>query len=417
LLGPWEELLASAGLAGDATRRRGGTGEPGPIEQEILALNREEFDLLAYLICAHHGKVRLAWHAGKADQEAADAVLHIRGIRDGEILPAVPLAARDGSVWELPPTRVDLSPAAAGLSPRTGASWTDRVLGLLDCFGPFALAYLEALMRAADQRASRSSVADPLLQSQNDAHELKSERPAVAEPFLAGANPPPPELHPPQGGSEHSLLEGAGKSGDAGGDAQAPAHDTRRLATTFGVLNCAGLAPHLALRVQELEAAIAEGLFAKRRLDEELIRDLHRRICGDLLPQTGGCWRRIDVRVGEHELPSYPRIPILMRDYCLDLKARLGALSGPTDERVPETLARAEGRLLWIHPFADFNGRTTRVLLAELLRRLGLPAINPTPDPGSGAERYLSSLRASDRGNWGPLTEFWIERFAKEGQP
>jgi CRISPR-associated endonuclease/helicase Cas3 len=80
-------------------------------------------------------------------------------------------------------------------------------------------------------------------------------------------------------------------------------------------------------------------------------------------------------------------------------------------------LAFAEGRLLSIHPFADFNGRATRLLLAELLRRLGLPAIDPTPAPGADTERYLAALSAADQANWAPLAAFWIERIAREEQP
>ena len=43
----------------------------------------------------------------------------------------------------------------------------------------------------------------------------------------------------------------------------------------------------------------------------------------------------------------------------------------------PECLAFAQGRLLWIHPFEDFNGRLTRVLLAKLLQHLDMPALDP----------------------------------------
>jgi CRISPR-associated endonuclease/helicase Cas3 len=304
-----------------------------------------------------------------------------------------------------------------GLSPRTGASWTDRVLGLLDRYGPFALAYLEALLRAADQRASRSKVADPLLEIQNHAHGLEKSHRPVAETPAGGADPDSPEPHPPQGRAEHGLRGRAGEPGDAGGGTQAPPSATRHLITSLGILSYAELAPHLALRVQDLEADVAEGRYADRALDEDLIRDLHQRICGDLVPEIAGRWRRVDVRVGQHQAPDYPRVPVLMRDYCLDLQARCVGLSGHIDERVPEFLAFAEGRLLWVHPFADFNGRTTRVLLAELLRRFGLPAIDPTPESGAETERYLGALRAADRADWTPLIARWIDLFAREGQP
>ena len=81
----------------------------------------------------------------------------------------MPSATLDPSGPPLPALTLTLEPAALGLSERTGRSWTDRILGLLATEGPFALAYLEACLRAADVRASRLSTPDPLLASQEEA--------------------------------------------------------------------------------------------------------------------------------------------------------------------------------------------------------------------------------------------------------
>ena len=162
LLGPWRELLNQAGMP--PQKATPPDAPPNPLEREILALDADRFNLLAYLVCTHHGKVRLAWHASPADQAAADEQPRIRGIRDGDTLPLLDLFAADRTLHQLPETLLDLAPAAAGLNPRTGAGWTERVLSLLDRHGPFALAWLEALLRAADQRASRlPNVRDELL--------------------------------------------------------------------------------------------------------------------------------------------------------------------------------------------------------------------------------------------------------------
>jgi CRISPR-associated endonuclease/helicase Cas3 len=162
LLGPWRELLEKAGMTPASDPRP--DKPPNPLEREILALSAERFNLLAYLVCSHHGKVGLAWHACPADQQAADERPRIRGIRGGDTLPPLVLAAADRTFHELPETFLDLAPSIAGLNPRTGAGWTERVLSLLDRYGPFALAWLEALLRAADQRASkRTDVRDELL--------------------------------------------------------------------------------------------------------------------------------------------------------------------------------------------------------------------------------------------------------------
>ncbi len=84
------------------------------------------------------------------------------------------------------------------------------------------------------------------------------------------------------------------------------------------------------------------------------------------------------------------------------------------NDRTLECLAFAEERLLSIHPFEDFNGCFTRAFLAEILHRLDLPAVDPTPETDQDSERYLQALRAADRANWQPLVAVWHERFEKE---
>ncbi|MGF1643460.1 MAG: DEAD/DEAH box helicase [Thiotrichales bacterium] len=167
LLGPWRTLLEKAGFARPiADESPPKPLEPTPLEQEIINLDAPSFDLLTYLVCAHHGKLRLAWHASPADQESSDNVLRIRGIREGDCLPPLLLTTADGTPCELPTSRLDLAPAAAGLNPSTGRGWTERVLSLLGTHGPFTLAWLEALLRAADQRASRDmTLSDPILEA------------------------------------------------------------------------------------------------------------------------------------------------------------------------------------------------------------------------------------------------------------
>ena len=55
---------------------------------------------------------------------------------------------------------LDLSIARIGLDKNGRRSWLERSLGLLEWLGPFRLAYLEAIMRAADMRASKKERED-----------------------------------------------------------------------------------------------------------------------------------------------------------------------------------------------------------------------------------------------------------------
>lgn len=412
LLGPWRDLLQKMGAAiPESSQAR---QPPTSLEQEILALDAERFNLLAYLVCSHHGKLRMAWHAAPVDQEAKSPMPRLRGVQEGDGVPSVLLCDVTGTAHVLPGFSAHLGLAAAGLGATFGAGWTERVLGLLRQHGPFTLSWMEALLRAADQRASRdATIADPLLETDNVEHGLEANHRELAQTPPRGAEAHSHEPHSPQGGPQHGLRGGAGGSADAGSRTQAPHHVTRYLETTLGILSYAELAPHLSLRVQNLETEIVEGAFSSHAIDETLILELHRRICGDLVPAFAGRWRRVNVR--DHDAPPYPQVPILIRDYCRDLQARLDSLGNAPDERLLEFLAFTEGRLLWIHPFEDFNGRVTRVFLAEILQRLGLPAIDPTPEAGAETQRYLQALKAADNAQWQPLIDYWRTRFEKEG--
>lgn len=161
LLGPWRELFAK--LPVPLVGKGSADSSPNALEEEILRLDTGHFNLLAYLIGCHHGKVRLAWHAGPADQTKIGGKPRLRGLEDGDPVDGVPLYDAAGIVRSLPAFEVDLCLATAGLNPKTGPGWTERCLGLLKKHGPFTLAWLEALLRAADQRASRLVIIDPLI--------------------------------------------------------------------------------------------------------------------------------------------------------------------------------------------------------------------------------------------------------------
>ncbi|MBL8340321.1 MAG: Fic family protein [Rubrivivax sp.] len=411
MVGPWLDLLRAAERR--IPEHTASAAAPNPLEQEVLGLDAADFDLLAYLVCAHHGKVRLAWHASPADQEAGDTVLRLRGVRDGEELPALTLAVGDGSHHRLPPSRLRLDAAAAGLNPITGRGWTERTLGLLAQHGPFALAYLEALLRAADQRASRVPVEDPVLEPDNAPHGLEASHRELAPAEPAGAPSPAVAAHSAQRGAEHGLRGGAGELGSTGSGTRAPPHATRQVDTARCKLTYAELAPLLAERVAAIERAIESGEFDDRALDDELIRQLHTRLCGDLVPVFAG-WRRRDVVIGGHEPPPHFKVPMAMHEYALDLAARLDHLDARPD-LLPEFLAFAEGRLLSIHPFADFNGRATRMFLRLVLRRLELPAVDLVP-PAEATAEYLRALAAGDRADWVPLAAVWRQRLT-QGDP
>ena len=111
---------------------------------------KQEADLPAYLIAAHHGKVRMRLRALPKEKHAEDGRLFARGVWDGDKLPRTDLG---GMI--VPETVLDLDLMQLGEG-RFGPSWSARCQALLKQYGPFRLAFLEALLRIADWRASEA---------------------------------------------------------------------------------------------------------------------------------------------------------------------------------------------------------------------------------------------------------------------
>jgi len=128
----------------------------------------EQRNLIAYLIAAHHGKVRLSIRSlpnerhpePRADGNGRDRRF-ARGVWDGDALPETNLGTENGKPIIAPEVKLSLEPMEMGLCeqpPFAGQpSWADRMIGLRDALGPFRLAYLEAVLRAADMRASKAA--------------------------------------------------------------------------------------------------------------------------------------------------------------------------------------------------------------------------------------------------------------------
>lgn len=166
LLGPWVDVLTTIK---QPLPEREASWSPTPLIDRLLKCQPEEFDLVAYLVASHHGKVRVGLHAAPKDQDYRDRDgrgLPIRGIREADRLPSVKLVPGEPPI---PEVALTLSPAALGLSCRTGVSWRERCIGLMERFGPAALAFLEAILRAADVRASRLTTNDPALAAEGNA--------------------------------------------------------------------------------------------------------------------------------------------------------------------------------------------------------------------------------------------------------
>jgi len=106
-------------------------------------------DLAAYLAAAHHGRIRVSIRSMPGERDPGGEAI-ARGIVSGDRLPECQLTAD----LLVPALQLWLNGMELGLGDDGALSWTDRAIRLRDRLGPFRLAYLEMLLRSADERAS-----------------------------------------------------------------------------------------------------------------------------------------------------------------------------------------------------------------------------------------------------------------------
>ncbi len=155
LLGPHRETFAILGEPLDESPATDAIDAGLPIAAELVALDAGELNLVAWLVGTHHGKVRCALAGTPKDQKHAPEEGRIHGVRDGDPIAPLALAGIDGADHMLPAVELALDLATLGVGRRYGASWVERVEALRSRHGVFVLAYLEALLRAADVVASQ----------------------------------------------------------------------------------------------------------------------------------------------------------------------------------------------------------------------------------------------------------------------
>ena len=135
------------------------------ILQPNLNIGEVDRDLVAYIIAAHHGKVRLSIRSFPDEKRPAMSngvsPRFARGVWDNDWLPETQLGDENGVPFIAPEVTLSLEPMELGLSEEEPfidqPSWCERMIRLRDTIGPFRLAYLETLLRAADMRASKKA--------------------------------------------------------------------------------------------------------------------------------------------------------------------------------------------------------------------------------------------------------------------
>ena len=151
-------------------------------------------------------------------------------------------------------------------------------------------------------------------------------------------------------------------------------------------------------------------------IDRDFISDLHKLAVKDLLPPpygegdtTPGIYRTMQVRInGSNHIPPHPDDVQWYMDELFDFINK----NDPPKYDLLKT-AIAHHRFVWIHPFANGNGRTIRLVTYALLVRLGFRVnvgriINPSAVFCSDRNEYYRKLAIADSGTRETVLE-WCE--------
>ncbi|WP_230976662.1 Fic family protein [Pseudothauera rhizosphaerae] len=132
-----------------------------------------------------------------------------------------------------------------------------------------------------------------------------------------------------EGAGVHAELDGAGErtggpgTGTGMADSTQPLDATRALASSEGVLTYTEVSERLAAKVADCIDELLDAEPAAMEFSADWLRDVHRRVAGDLFPDWAGRFRTTAVQVGTHTPPSAHDVPVRVRDFCLDLEERL----------------------------------------------------------------------------------------------
>jgi len=174
--------------------------------------------------------------------------------------------------------------------------------------------------------------------------------------------------------------------------------------TAFGIISRSQLAPLEAQGVKKALEYVIKISGTKPPITSDLIKDIHNVGFGFIFPNWAGKFRLIEVTVGSYTPPSYYELPQLIKSLCDDLTERLKHLPSFSDQEkylaeIISLLAWFQHRLVWIHPFQDYNGRIARVLTNLLLLNLELPIIEIKAGTKEDRERYIKAMKEADKGN------------------
>jgi len=124
---------------------------------------------------------------------------------------------------------------------------------------------------------------------------------------------------------------------------------------------------------------------------------------------TRGDYRLLNVFAGSRRFPDSSKVPSLMKTLVKDINEKIGTVI--TFSQKCELAFEAHFKFVSIHPFADGNGRTSRLLMNYILTMFDLPVFYVFK---SNRISYIQALeRARETGNNAVFYNFMYRQYQK----
>jgi Fic family protein len=146
-------------------------------------------------------------------------------------------------------------------------------------------------------------------------------------------------------------------------------------------------------------------------MDTLLINKAHK-FGFDFLYNWAGKYRTSTPLVGNLEPPAPHLIPELMINLFNDLIYRLNNFDSDNLEELVKLLAWFEYRFIFIHPYPNTNGRTSRLLTNYILLKLGYPILDYS-NRSENRAAYIQAMQEADEKNFENLEIFIAEELNK----
>ena len=128
------------------------------------------------------------------------------------------------------------------------------------------------------------------------------------------------------------------------------------------------------------------------------ILEIHKRVIGHVDPIEAGFFRQTQVYVGDYIPPHPSHIDLLMERFFNWLNDPTTLMMHPV-----RMAALAHYKLVYIHPFTDGNGRTSRLLMNWILMQNGFP---PVIIRKQDRQNYYKHLVTANDGDIRPFVRF-----------